>query len=141
MELRFNETLLKGTSSTGIVLNIETQECEARLNGAVIFWHRLACRCEDAEDALKARGVVLDVPAVAPSVPQDATQEAQPVKASKGRCLHYKAIRRAFAIATELGFDTRADEAMRGAFGRFLHRDVPTREVLNVVIGCSLATL
>ena len=62
---------------------------------------------------------------------QDATKDVQPVKASKGRCPHYKAIRRAFAIATELGLDTRADEAMRAAFGRFLHRDVPTREVLN----------
>jgi hypothetical protein len=43
------------------------------------------------------------------AVVQDATETAQPVKASKGRCPHYKAIRRAFAIAVELGLDTRGD--------------------------------
>jgi hypothetical protein len=62
-----------------------------------------------------------------------ATQAAavEVVKTHKPRCPHYKAIRRAFAIATEQGLDTKADVEMRAAFGRCLHRDVPSREVLN----------
>lgn len=61
--------------------------------------------------------------AKAVKVTQAATQRA--------RCPHFKAIKRAFAIAREKGLDVRADEAMRVAFGRCLGRTVETRECMN----------
>jgi hypothetical protein len=56
----------------------------------------------------------------------------EPIPApEKPRCLHYKAIRRAFAIAREAGLDTRADEKMRAAFARVLGRVIESREELS----------
>ena len=121
------ETLLAGTWENGVVYDSLQDGCELRINGECIFWHRLAVVVE--REAVR-RGVVLEEAAQEAVNAVALTQPAQ-VKASKGRCPHYKAIRRAFAIATELGLDTRADEAMRAAFGRFLRRDVPSRESLS----------
>jgi hypothetical protein len=50
---------------------------------------------------------------------------------SRPRCTFHKSIRRCFGIAKERGLNTRDDEAMRAAFGRYLCCDVPTRESLT----------
>lgn len=77
----------------------------------------------------------VEAPAIAPQA-ATAHKNAAPValpaaSESRPRCPHYRAIRRAFAIAREKGLDTRADEAMRAAFGRCLGRTVETRECMN----------
>jgi hypothetical protein len=125
------EELLAGTWQNGVIYDPMQDGCELRINGECVLWHKLAVVCE--REAVR-RGIVLEeatAPAVAPVMAQDAPKVVEPVKVSKPRCPHYKAIRRAFAIATELGLDTKADEAMRAAFGRCLHKEVASREVLN----------
>jgi hypothetical protein len=77
----------------------------------------------------------VEAPAIAPqaaTAPLSCAPVALPVASeSRPRCPHYRAIRRAFAIAREKGLDVRADEAMRAAFGRCLGRTVETRECMN----------
>jgi hypothetical protein len=54
---------------------------------------------------------------------------AQAAKAP--RCAHFKAIKRAYAIAAKAGLNVKADEAMRAAFSRFLCKPVASRETLS----------
>ena len=52
-------------------------------------------------------------------------------KAVRKGCAFHRTICRTFGIAKEHGLDTRDDAGMRAAIGRYLGRDVPTREVLR----------
>lgn len=61
--------------------------------------------------------------AKAAKVTQAATQRA--------RCPHFKAIKRAFAIARDAGLNTRSDDAMRLAFGNCLGRTIERRDELS----------
>ena len=119
--LKFGEELLAGTAVTGIVLNIETQLCEARLNGAVIKWHPLASVCERA---LKARGIDLT-----PLPPEPVTVTER--QAEHKPCAWYRSIKRFYAIAGERGLDCKAEERMRGALSAWLGRHVGSRSELT----------
>ncbi len=77
----------------------------------------------------------MEAPAIAPQAAtarENAAPVALPVASvSRPRCPHYRAVKRAFAIAREKGLDVRDSEAMRAAFGRCLGRTVETRECMN----------
>jgi hypothetical protein len=60
-----------------------------------------------------------------------AIQAPKSVAATKVSCAHFPAIKRAFAIAHEAGLDTKADAKMRAAFGRYLGREVSSRNSLS----------
>ncbi len=88
-------------------------------------WHgaaKLAAHRAEME-AVRAFLAQLESAAAAP--------EAASTRAKKVRCAWYRDIRRAFAIAREVGCDTKADEAMRAAFSRFLGRTIESREALD----------
>ena len=61
------------------------------------------------------------------AAPENTPQSAT----ARPRCAHYRAIRRAFAIARERGLNVKDESEMRRAFGRALGREVTTREELN----------
>ncbi len=61
-----------------------------------------------------------------PAAPQSPAQAAK-----APRCSHFKAIKRAYAIAREAGLNVKADEAMRAAFSGFLCKPVASRETLS----------
>jgi hypothetical protein len=62
----------------------------------------------------------------APAAVQNVAQAAK-----APRCSHFKAIKRAYAIAREAGLNVKADEAMRAAFSGFLCKPVASRETLS----------
>lgn len=57
-------------------------------------------------------------------------ESAEPMKTYHPRCCHYKSIKRAFAVFTELGLPTE-DEGMHAEIGRFLGRTVGSRRELQ----------
>jgi pyrroline-5-carboxylate reductase len=63
----------------------------------------------------------------APATSQNVAQEA----VAAPRCVHFKSIKRVYAIARDAGLNVKADEAMRAAFSRFLGRAISSREELN----------
>jgi hypothetical protein len=108
-------------------------EAAAMLNDEVARWERF--HSSQAASLAAMMPAHIEAPAIAPQA-ATARDNAAPValpatSESRPRCPHYRAIRRAFAIAREKGLDTRADEAMRAAFGRCLGRTVETRECMN----------
>jgi DNA-binding Lrp family transcriptional regulator len=61
----------------------------------------------------------------------EATAKAAPAKKSGARCAWYRDIRRCYAVAREAGLDVKADAKMRESFGRFLGREIESREELR----------
>lgn len=88
-----------------------------------VGWHGRA-KLEAVKAELSAVVAFLGALVVkAAKVAQTATQRA--------RCPHFKAIKRAFAIARDAGLNTRDDDAMRRAFGRSLGRTIESRECMS----------
>jgi len=50
---------------------------------------------------------------------------------SKPRCAHYASIRRFYAIARDAHLSVKADDAIRASLGRYLGREVSSRESLS----------
>jgi Tfp pilus assembly protein PilE len=96
-------------------------EAAAMLQDEVARWERF--------HATQAASLAAMMPACAALVvtPQHAPQTAT----QRARCPFYRSIRRAYAIARDAGLDTKADEAMRAAFGRCLGRAIASRDELN----------
>ncbi len=67
------------------------------------------------------------------AAPQRAVKRPPAPTVARVRCRHYRAIRRAFAIAIERHLDTSAsaDEEMRAAFSSFLGRRIAHRDELT----------
>jgi hypothetical protein len=118
--LAFNEKLLAGTPSTGIVHLIEPDEFEARHNGQMLCCDRVIDCCERA---LRRHGVVLD---------PEPTPTPEPVAVAKSEhkaCPHFGAVKRCFAIFQEKGLSL--DEGIRAVLAELLGREVPSRHTLS----------
>lgn len=102
-------------------------EAASMLDEEIARWERF--------HATQAAHLAAMMPAIAPELAtarENAAPVALPVASvSRPRCPFYRAIRRCFAIARDLGLDTKADEAMRAAFGRYLGRAISSREELD----------
>jgi hypothetical protein len=71
-------------------------------------------------------------PAARETMPvSDEPRTAAQCVAKMTRCAHYKSIKRAYAIARDLGLDTKADAKMRAAFGRFLGCTIESRDLMT----------
>lgn len=114
---------------TNGIISFYDSECEVRSDGEVVYATNDLARCKKwAERA----GLCFEYskPATAQAKLQaEAPQKAAPAR--RPRCLHYKTIRIAFAIAKDKGLDTRADEAMRAAFSRVLGRKIDSRDEMS----------
>ena len=123
MELGFNEVLIAGTPTTGVILDSETDICEARINGEFVCCHRLAAVCERE---LRRRGVRLEAqPVQLPAEPVTVTE-----RQARPRCEFYRAIKRCFAIFQEVGLPT-DDAGMRRELSRLLGKTVGSRRDLQ----------
>ena len=124
--LKFNEVLLSGTPETGVVLDLDSDYCEARIDGQFVCCQRLAAVCEAA---LRERGIRLEAQPAMQEAPLP--QEPQTVtERTRGRCPFYKAIRRCYAIFQEHGLPT-DDEGMRIELSRLMRRTVGSRHDLQ----------
>ena len=129
VQLKFNERLIAGTVETGIVYMIETDDCEARINGECICCDPAPWTCEKA---LRRAGIVLNPdpePAPVASGPHRVKVVLSP-QPERRVCPFYKAIRRYYAIIEQKGWE-RDDESVRAQLARLLGRDVPSRKTLN----------
>jgi hypothetical protein len=96
-------------------------EAAAMLDDEIARWERFhATQAAHLAAMMPACAALVVVPA---NVPQNEAQRA--------RCPFYRSIRRAYAIARDAGLDTKADDAMRLAFGRCLGRAIASRDELN----------
>lgn len=115
------------------------QEAAQRLSEEVARWERYhraqAVTLAAMQNTQQATAHAIEAaPAALPAAPVIARHSAaEREESAKPRCCHYKAIRRCFAIARDLGLNTRDDEGMRAAFGRFLGRALGSRDELT---GC-----
>jgi hypothetical protein len=106
------------------------REAASLLNDEVARFERF-----HSAQAASLAAMMPKVPAFKPE-PRTANENAVPValpvaSVSRPRCPFYRSVKRAFAIARDLGLDTKADEAMRAAFGRYLGRAISSREELD----------
>lgn len=108
-------------------------EAASLLNEEIARWERFhATQAAHLAAMMPAR---IEAPAIAPQA-ATAHETAAPValvvaSPKAPRCPFYRAIRRAYAIARDLGLDTKADDAMRAAFSRCLGRTIESRDELN----------
>ena len=129
MKLAFNEKLLAGTVENGVIYNVETDDCEARVNGKCILCHPLQVVCERA---LRRAGVDL-TPEPEPAPVAPCAAQVAPVaivKPSGKPCPHFRAVKRCFAIFQEKGLPL-DDEGMRAVLAELLGREVPSRRTLS----------
>ncbi len=108
-------------------------DAASMLDAEIARWERFHTTQAASLAAMMPAGV--EAPAIAPQAAtarDNAAPVALPVASeSRPRCPFYRSIRRAFAIARDLGLDTKADDAMRAAFGRCLGRTIESRDELN----------
>lgn len=105
-------------------------EAASMLNGEIERYERFY-----AAQAASLAAMMPQVLAFAPesrTANENAAPAALPAASvSRSRCPFYRAVKRCFAIARDAGLDTKADEAMRAAFGRCLGRSISSREELD----------
>jgi len=98
--------------------------------GGVCEYSRVLFGCVAETIAETLRNAAPSPPACeAVNVPATSQNVAQAAIAP--RCGHLKSIKRVFAVARDVGLDTRADAAMRASFSRFLGRAIESRAALK----------
>lgn len=131
-----NDWAIEIEAAGGVVGYATTaSEAASMLQDEVARWERFhSAQAASLAAMMPAR---MEAPAIAPQVataPVSCAPVALPAEAiSRPRCSFHKSIRRCFGLAKERGLNTRDDEAMRGAFARYLCCDVPSREVLTAL--------
>ena len=113
------------------------QEATAQLEEELSRWERYHRAQADALAAMQgvqqaAQHAIEVAPAALPAAPAQARHSATEREApAKPRCSWAAAIRFAFGIAKGAGLDTKADDAMRAAVGRYLGLVVASRSELT----------
>jgi hypothetical protein len=105
------------------------QDAAQRLSEELARWERYHRVQAGALAAMQGAQHAIEAVLAAPVLARHSATAQQ--ETAKPRCLWAVAIRRAFGIAKGAGLDTRADEPMRAAVGRYLGRAVATRSALT----------
>jgi Tfp pilus assembly protein PilE len=104
-------------------------EAAAMLDDEIARWERF--HATQAAHLAAMMPAVVEAPELATASENAAPAALVVASVSSARCPFYRSIRRAYAIARDLGLDTKADDAMRAAFGRCLGRTIKSRDELN----------
>jgi hypothetical protein len=115
---------------------LEQLKVAARCSGIDLDAARLAyveaIEAQEIEAANSAQSVeVVQVVAVEANTAQTAVERKVAASPTKTLCCFYKSIRRFYAIAQEVGLDTKADAAIRLSVGAFFGIEIESRKQLS----------